>query len=597
MQQRCNEAIHRIEAEADAAFRKVETVARQHLRQRQFAQARAALQPALATYGPVPAAGRARKLMEEIDQAERQAASQAEKPAETPKPPETPAISPELLKQRQLDATFAKAMAAVESRVAGWDFQGAVQESEKVRFDSPELTARLAARREQIRRMADLKDRMIATINQADPPLKKTDLALRGINGEVNKADAEAITATLPNGKQESLAWPELGPKAMNKLLQLVVRREDAGDWLAAGLLSLDGPGCPRAPSGISTRRGRWAPRPLPTWPCWRRGILPRSETCWTSTSTRKARRSWPRWKRSTESSPGSPRTNPNWTPPRRRPSGACARRRPKAVYAQAAGLFRNGDLYELKPVVERLKTQYADSAVAADPQRKPSLAELEKAVADLGPLVRVRKDGKGDAKTIQEAVNNAAAQCHDPNRGGRAVDRADRGSRREGGTDDLRQEGPLARHYHGRRQNSYSETLVVQSPQLSLERLVIVRADAGGPPGTAITADKTALSFAGWSCTGTSTRASSIRSRACARPASVSRKESSPRTASSSGTSASKASCSLENVLVCGGGTELRPGLAVAALHDHGASALVRHVGHGVRLHRFHDRCPQRRP
>ena len=64
--------------------------------------------------------------------------------------------------------------------------------------------------------------------------------------------------------------------------------------------------------------------------------------------------------------------------------------------------------MYELKPVVQRLKTQYADSAVAADPQRKPSLAEMEKAVADLGPLVHVRKDGKGDAKTIREAINSA---------------------------------------------------------------------------------------------------------------------------------------------------------------------------------------------
>ena len=57
----------------------------------------------------------------------------------------------------------------------------------------------------------------------------------------MNKADAEGITATLPNGKQELLAWPELGPKAMNKILPRVVRREDAGDWLAAGLLSLMG--------------------------------------------------------------------------------------------------------------------------------------------------------------------------------------------------------------------------------------------------------------------------------------------------------------------------------------------------------------------
>ena len=64
---------------------KVEAVARQHLRQRRFAQARAALQPALATFGPVPAADRARKLIEEIDQAEKRAPPPAEKPAEIPK--------------------------------------------------------------------------------------------------------------------------------------------------------------------------------------------------------------------------------------------------------------------------------------------------------------------------------------------------------------------------------------------------------------------------------------------------------------------------------------------------------------------------------
>src|SRR5208337_1697146 len=112
---------------------------------------------------------------------------------------------------------------------------------EELRFDSPELADRAASRREQIRRMADLKDRMISAINQADPRLTKVDLALRGINGEINKADAAAISTTLPNGKEESLVWSEVGPKAMLKLLQLVMHRENADDWLAAGLLSLTG--------------------------------------------------------------------------------------------------------------------------------------------------------------------------------------------------------------------------------------------------------------------------------------------------------------------------------------------------------------------
>ena len=54
----------------------------------------------------------------------------------------------------------------------------------------------------------------------------------------MNKADAEGITATLPNGRQESLAWSELGPKTISKI---VPARQNADDWLAAGLLSLTG--------------------------------------------------------------------------------------------------------------------------------------------------------------------------------------------------------------------------------------------------------------------------------------------------------------------------------------------------------------------
>ena len=80
----------------------------------------------------------------------------AEKPAETVPGPKIPVVSPELLKQRQLDATFATALASTEARVAAWDFQGALRESEKIRFDAPELNARLAMRREQIRLMAEL---------------------------------------------------------------------------------------------------------------------------------------------------------------------------------------------------------------------------------------------------------------------------------------------------------------------------------------------------------------------------------------------------------------------------------------------------------
>ena len=292
--------------------------------------------------------------------------------------------------------------------MAAWDFQGAIQALEKLHFDAPELTARAAARREQIRRMADLKERMIAAINQADPPLKKADLALRGINGDINKADALAITAKLANGKDEPLIWSDLGPKAVQKLLQLVMRRDDGGDWLAAGLLSLTGRDLQTAErcfdkaqvlgTDTASSKALLATREFAQV----QGLLDKhkyaeSQAILTALEEKYGNLPW------------FSANKAEFAAAAKEAKRGLREKDVERLFAQAAGLFRNGDLYELKPLVERLKTQYADSTAAADPQRKPSLDELAKAVADLGPLVRVRKDGKGDAKTIQEAVKMAA--------------------------------------------------------------------------------------------------------------------------------------------------------------------------------------------
>jgi len=496
-QQRCNEAIRLIKADADAAFAKMETVARNHLRQRHFAQARAVLQPAVATFGPVPATDRARELIAEINQAERQARSQAQKPAEIPLAAEMPAVSPELLKQRQLDATFVKAMATVEGRVAIWGFRGAVQELERLRFDAPELAARAASRREQIQQMADLKDRMIATINRADPRLTKTDLSLRGINGEITKADVEAITATLPSGKEESLAWSDVGPKAIPKLLHLAVRRDNAGDWLAAGLLSLAGQDVQNAErcfdeaqslgAEVAPYRALLAERDFTAV----RDLLNKhkyaeSEAILAELEVKFGKLPWFASNRLEfeaavkESKRGVHETEA------------------EGLYAQAVGLFRNGELYEVKPLVQRLKTRYADSAVAADSQRKPSLAELAKAVADLGPLVRVRRDGTGDVKTIQEAVKNAA--------GNATIQIEEVGPWTErvvvpagkAGLTICGKKGILPVISTAGLPNTYAETFQVQAGQVSLQRLAIVRADTGGQIGAAISADANTVSLRG---------------------------------------------------------------------------------------------------
>lgn len=157
-----------------------------------------------------------------------------------PEPKETPAeIDPALKLQRALDAKYAQALEPVEAMVSAWDCSAAVAALAKVKFDESELMSRRNARGKELQRLVRLKERMIAKINTAEQPLKKSDLMLRGINGEVAKAEQESVTAKLASGKTESFAWGELGSKAPERLVRMVIDRQKPDDWLAAGLLAL----------------------------------------------------------------------------------------------------------------------------------------------------------------------------------------------------------------------------------------------------------------------------------------------------------------------------------------------------------------------
>src|SRR5208282_3722431 len=104
---------------------------------------------------------------------------------------------------------------------------------------------------------------------------------------------------------------------------------------------------------------------------------------------------------------------------------------------------------------------------------------------------VRVRKDGQGDAKTIQEAVNNAPRNALiQIEEVGPWNEQIVVPSAKEGLTI-CGKKGLLPVLTTAGAQNSYAENLLVHAARLSLERLVIVRDDAGGQLGTAITAEK----------------------------------------------------------------------------------------------------------
>jgi tetratricopeptide (TPR) repeat protein len=255
--------------------------------------------------------------------------------------------------------------------------------------------------------MAALKERMVARINAADPPLKKADLMLRGFAGELTGANQGAITATLATGRDEVLPWSELGSQAPGKLLQLVVEKASGDDWLSCGVFALSIGDVELAERllaragemgiDIGPYRGPLAQAAFDA----ARALLDAGEFVKALDALAAVEKKYA----------GTP-----WLAARRTAIAAARvtaeqgahENEAERLYAEAVGHFEKEQLFDLRPLVERLKTEYANTDVVTDDARKPPFAELEKSVADLGQMFTVRQDGKGDFKSIQEAIDAA---------------------------------------------------------------------------------------------------------------------------------------------------------------------------------------------
>jgi len=324
-------------------------------------------------------------------------------------PEETKPRGPSEAEKRQaaLDARFAEALAPVEGLVVNWKFKAAGEATAGVRFAEPELAARLAQRQQEIKRLDAIKSKIIETVNTANPPLKKTTLGIKGIGGDLVKADEEGVTANLISGKTETYAWGGIAPKASIKLMQLAIDRSKADDWLAAGLLAivcqdsalgakcleqaqslgaavdvyLDGV----AGSAFARAKGLMRDQKFAEAERLLADIEEKySKTRWFAANKRRVAEF------------------------RSRAKAGIVEGEAEGLYAQAAACFENGELFDLRPIVEKLKADFPRSAAVTDAARRPSVEEMQKAVAELGKRFLVRRDGRGDFKSIQEALDAA---------------------------------------------------------------------------------------------------------------------------------------------------------------------------------------------
>ncbi len=354
-----------------------------------------------------------------IEEAPSEPAMQPEEAAETEPAPapaatQTPKVDPaevarrELLaKQRAVEAKYVTTMKPVEEKVAAWDFVTAWEAAEAVQFREPELTARLEARREEVKRMELLKRRIIAEIGHANPPLKKSDLKIRGIGGEITDAGPAGLTAKTIKGEVERLTWNDLGTQAAGKLTELVADPANGEDCIAAGLLAFA--------SGDRAASERFFAQAKDAGADVSAQLTAVATTTFAEANELLVQNEFKQAILLLENL-GSEHADLPWLTANQETVDAalatakkCVREEEaEALYAEGVKLYKEEALFDLRDVIERLKSEYADCQPLMEAGRTPSLDDLQQAVADLGTRLIVRLDGKGDFTSIQAVIDAA---------------------------------------------------------------------------------------------------------------------------------------------------------------------------------------------
>ncbi|HUT36538.1 MAG TPA: hypothetical protein VNE39_23825, partial [Planctomycetota bacterium] len=325
----------------------------------------------------------------------------------------------EARRRAEAEARFAEAMKPVEALVARWDFAAALEALSKLLPPTPNtehltpFSSRLATRRDELERLGKLKLKMIERINTATPKLRKGSLLIPGINADLVKADDKAITAQFETGKTESHEWPELSARSVQRLLSLTVDSDSADDHLAAGifLLSVGGASLPRDPAAAEA----FFHKAKALGAAIDRYLDPLAAAAFASANAlldkkdfSAAESALAAIEKKYEKSPWLAAHKDDVAAALAAAKAGIAESEAEKLYAEAVKLFEKKELFDLKPLIEKLKTDYPKTRPVTDATRKPAFAEMLKATETLGKFLTVRQDGKGDFKTIQAAIDAA---------------------------------------------------------------------------------------------------------------------------------------------------------------------------------------------
>ena len=334
--------------------------------------------------------------------------------------------------QRASNARYEKAIQPAEALMADWDFAAAKAALAKLSFKERALSDRLIVRRDEVMRLAKLKGEIVSRA-RSGIKLGGAEITTAGgkkifIGERITKADEKGLTiekSSLRASSSRRETWAGMNKSLIKPLLKAVVAGDNSEDQIAAGILCAVQRDTVSAAEYFRKAKSLGANTEIYLGPL-AAATFADAQKLLDKKQYAKAQEALDILDKEYSNTPWYASYKQDIAAARAKAKTSLAASDTEELYAKAVEFFKATTAWQKDPVfswdlkfiVDKLKAEYADSAVVTDITRSPSFADLVKAVAEPGKFLVVRQDGKGDFTSIQAAVKaappNSLIEIHD---------------------------------------------------------------------------------------------------------------------------------------------------------------------------------------
>ena len=348
-------------------------------------------------------------------------------------------------------ASLAKALGPVHTLMGEWMLDDAVAKLAALKVSDPKVAAQIAQHKAAAQALRDLREKMIQRIKTAKPRLRKGDLRIRGLNGDLIDADADGITIKTPM-KTEKLPWAKLRDVSAKALARRSTKQSDPADLLGTAMLLrlyddeaadsyLDRANAlgaktsalanPEAAAKQAATEAQAARSLLGAVTLLARGQHAKAATAvaaykkkYSDTEHYAAHKKLiaaalafkpfappaPPKPTAAPKKPGPKKPTPAKPKPKPKPRAAKVDPKALAQYRKTVAAYNSRNFDECKDLLAELKDQFPKSSLLTNRKLKPSVATMAKTIAAQGPRLTVGRGGHRNLKAALTALEKPGA-------------------------------------------------------------------------------------------------------------------------------------------------------------------------------------------